>query len=189
MSIIGMELREADWGRREIIGAVAPYDEVTHLITDPGGEVLLRGAFTKSITERADKIPLFLNHDHGTIHGFSTHWQDSPTELIGVFKVREGDAGDKLIIDARDGYLPGMSIDFARVQFKRRRDGVVAVAEGKLLGASMVTIAAYEGGKVLATRSVAPVETRAAEVKRIDIDALFGPAPVIDLSPLPPFWR
>ena len=127
MSIIGMELRAADVSKREIIGVVAPYDQVTHLVKDPGGEVLMRGAFTKSITDRPTKIPLFLNHNHDMIYGFSSQWDDGPSELAGVFKVREGDAGDQLLIDARDGYLPGMSIDFHPVQAKRRGDGVVAV--------------------------------------------------------------
>ena len=181
MSIIGMELRSADVGKREIVGVVAPYNQVTHLVADPGGEVLLPGAFTKSITERATKIPLFLNHDHAVIYGFSSQWTDSPTELTGVFKVRDGAAGDQILADARDGYLPGMSIDFKPVLFKRRADGVVAVREAKLPGVSLVTIPAYEGAAVLGTR--------AADRPKLDIAKLFGPAPVVDLSPLPAFWR
>ena len=181
MSIIGMELRAADVSKREIVGVVAPYDQVTHLVTDPGGEVLLRGAFTKSITERPTRIPLFLNHDHGVIYGFSASWSDGPTELTGVFKVRDDDAGTKVLIDASEGYLPGMSIDFKPVQAKRRADGVMAVREAKLAGVSLVTIPAYDSATVLATR--------AAARPKLDIAKLFGPAPHVDLSPLPPFWR
>ena len=182
MSIIGMELRAADVSRREIIGVVAPYDETTHLVKDPGGEVLARGAFTKSITDRPTRIPLFINHDHGAIHGFSSSWDDGPTELRRrVQGPQTARPATRSCIDAAEGYLPGMSIDFAPVQSKRRSDGVVVVREAKLLGVSLVTIPAYEGAKVLATR--------AADFKRVDVAALFGPAPEVDLSPLPPFWR
>ena len=181
MSYIGMEFRGADVSKREIVGVVAPYDETTHLVKDPGGEVLARGAFSKSITDRPTTIPLFINHDHGAILGFSSSWDDGPTELAAVFRVRSGAAGDTILQDAAEGLWPGMSIDFAPVQSKRRSDGVVVVREAKLLGVSLVTIPAYEGAKVLATR--------AAEVKRVDVAAMFGPAPIVDLSPLPPFWR
>ncbi len=185
MSIIAMELRLADVGRREIVGVVAPYDQVTHLVPDPGGEVLMRGAFTKSITDRPTKIPLFLNHDHGVIYGFSSAWEDAADKLVGVFKVRDGDAADQLLIDARDGYLPGMSIDFKPVQSKRRSDGVVVVREAKLAGVSLVTIPAYDAATVLATRAAdfKPIP------RRIDVAKMFGPAPIINLSPLPPFWH
>ena len=181
MSYIGMEFRGADVSKREIVGVVAPYDQVTHLVKDPGGEVLMRGAFTKSITDRPTKIPLFLNHNHDTIFGYSASWDDGPTELTGVFKVRDGAAGDQLLIDASEGYLPGMSIDFHPVQAKRRSDGVVAVREAKLAGVSLVTIPAYDAAQVVATR--------AQTFPLIDISKLFGPRPEIDLSPLPPFWR
>ena len=181
MTYLGMELRAADVAKREIIGVAAPYGQVTHLVADPGGEELARGAFTKSITERATRIPLFLNHDHGTIYGFSRSWEDTATELTGVFGVREGAAGDQLLADARDGYWPGMSIDFQHLQARRSSDGVVRVREAKLLGVSLVTIPAYEAAQVLATR--------AAQPQRVDVAALFGPAPTVDLSPFTPSWR
>ncbi len=177
MSYFPMELRNADVTRREITGVVAPYDTVTRLVSDPGGERLARGAFTKSITERTTRIPLFLNHDHSVIYGFSATWADAPTELTGTFKVREGDAGDQLLIDARDGYLPGMSIDFAALQATRGKDGVRVVREAKLAGVSLVTIPAYDDSQVLSVRAAAD------PVQRLDVAAMFGPAPVIDLSP------
>lgn len=181
MTTIGMEMRGADVERREIVGVAAPYDETTALVADPGGEVIAPGAFAKSIAERGSRIPLFLNHDHKAIHGFASHWEDGPLELLGVFKVRADAAGDQLLIDARDGYLPGMSVDFQPVQVKRRADGVRIVREAKLHGVSLVTIPAYQGARVLATRA-------ATEIELIDVSAMFGPRPDIDLSPLPRFW-
>jgi HK97 family phage prohead protease len=180
MTIIGMELRGADVSRREIVGIVAPYDRPTYLVADPGGEVLARGAFTKSITERPTRIPLFLNHNHDTIYGYSASWDDGPGELRAVFKVRDDDAGTKILIDASEGYLPGMSIDFRPIQSRRRGDGVRVISEAKLAGVSLVTVPAYDDAQVLATRS--------ADAPRIDVAAMFGPRPDVDLSPVPRFW-
>ncbi len=178
----GSIYRGADFGSREIIGVVAPYERVTRLVADPGGELIARGAFTKSITERPTKIPLFKNHNHAEIHGWSTRWDDQPTELTGVFHVRDGADGDKLLIDAKEGYLPGMSIDFRPMKSRRNADGVVVVTEAKLAGVSLVTVPAYDDAQVLATRA-------AEEPDEFDVSKLFGPAPIIDLSPMPPFWR
>ena len=38
-----------DDAERRIVGVVAPYDETTYLVPDPGGERIMRGAFKRSI--------------------------------------------------------------------------------------------------------------------------------------------
>jgi len=177
---VPMELRSADLTKREIIGAVVPYNTKTYLVRDPAGEAIARGAFTKSITQRPTKIPLFLNHDNSTIHGWSKEWTDTPDSLIGLFGVREGDAGDRILIDARDGYLPGMSIDFQPLVSGRDSDGTRVIRDAKLCGVSLVTIPAYDDARVLETRhAAAPVS----------VASLFGDMPVIDLSPFDMDWR
>lgn len=189
MNTIPMELRAADVSRREIVGEVIPYDTTTYLVRDPNGEQIARGAFAKSISERRSRIPLFVNHDHSLIHGLSTEWHDEPGSLLGTFKVKEGSAGDQILADARDGYWPGLSIDFAPVITGRDRDGVGIVKEGKLLGVSLVTIPAYDTARVLATRAADITgEPDEPTFTRIDVAALFGPAPEIDLSPIARFW-
>jgi len=177
---VPMELRSADPVKREITGVVVPYDTKTYLVRDPAGERIARGAFNKSIAQRPTKIPLFLNHVNTEIHGWSTEWDDQPNALIGRFKVREGEAGDRILIDAHEGYLPGMSIDFQPLVSGRDSDGTRVIRDAKLCGVSLVTIPAYDDARVLETRHASPV---------IDVANLFGAMPNVDLSPFDMEWR
>ena len=69
---LAMEIRSVDLEERTLVGVVAPYDEVSYLVPDPGGERIMRGAFAKSIRQRSDKIPLHDNHGTDRRLGIST---------------------------------------------------------------------------------------------------------------------
>ena len=52
-----------DTSERTLVGVVAPYDQTTYLVADPGGERISRGAFSQERSaRRADKVPLHDNH-------------------------------------------------------------------------------------------------------------------------------
>ena len=46
---LAMEIRSVDTAERTLVGVVAPYDQTTYLVADPGGERIMRGAFNESI--------------------------------------------------------------------------------------------------------------------------------------------
>lgn len=176
---LAMELRGVRMDQREIDGRVAPYDATSYLTPDPRGERILRGAFAKSIRQRETKVPLCRNHDHSRAVGMSKRWLDQPDGLLSTFGVRPGADGDAVLEDARDGYLPGLSVGFMPLVTRRGADGASEVAEAKLLEVSLVVIGAYDGAQVLAVRTAQ------------DLDKLLAPfrnAPQIDLSPLPAIW-
>ena len=185
MSELAMQLRAVDPARREIVGIVAPYDQTTYLVATPGGERLRRGCFRKSIDERGDRIPLTVGHEHRTAAvGKSSAWEDTPDGLVATFQVRANEAGDQVLADAFDGYLPDLSVGFEPKHAVRGIDGALEITEGKLREVSLVAVGAYAGAQVMAVRS--------ADDVRADLDALLAPfqnPPRIDLSPLPPLWR
>ena len=185
MSELEMQMRGVDTSQREIVGMVAPYDETSYLVASPGGERLRPGCFSKSIAERGDKIPLCIGHDHRTAAvGKSLRWEDTPAGLIATFRVRADDAGDKVLQDAADGYLPAMSVGFEGKHAVRAADGALEVTEAKLHEVSLLVVGAYGGAQVMAVRG--PEEIRA------DLEALLVPfknPPRVDMSPLPPLWR
>jgi hypothetical protein len=154
-----MEVRAVDMDQRTITGVCAPYDEISYLVPDPAGERIIRGAFAKSLRQRADKIFLFRGHDHGRAVARSTSFDDGDAGLVGVFHARPSSVGDETLEEARDGYLPGMSVGFRNVQLRRGDDGVREVVEAALLEVSLVTIPAYEGARVLAVRDAHISET------------------------------
>jgi HK97 family phage prohead protease len=163
------------------VGQVAPYNETTYLTGDPRGERLMRGCFRASIEQRGTRIPLCLGHNHGEAAvGLSTRWQEDGDGLLGVFAVRPDERGDKVLADARDGYLPALSVGFAPIPSRSRRapDGVIEHTEAALHEVSLVAVGAYGGARVLEVRSAQSLD---------DLLAPFRNPPVVDLSPLPPF--
>lgn len=177
MNELTMSLRAATIAERTITGVVAPYDEVSYLVPVPGGERVKRGAFGKSIAERATKIPLFLAHDHAIPVGLSTLWSDDASGLTASFRVADGARGDEALEAASDGRLSGLSVGFLPVRQSRGKDGVMEVREGKLMEVSLTALPAYDSAAVLAVRS-ARRDPIAEMLERI------GPTPEIDLSPV-----
>lgn len=179
MSELEMSLRSVDIDQRLITGIVSPYDEISYMTPDPSGERIMRDAFTKSLKERATKIPLCRAHNHAHALGMSREWLDSPDGLTATFHVRKSALGDEALEECRDGYLTGMSVGFMPVRQARDRAGVREVREARLMEVSLVVIPAYDGARVLAVRAAEPAE----------LLALFPPVPVqIDLSPIAAPW-
>jgi uncharacterized protein len=177
MDELAMELRSVDVDERQVIGVIAPYDEVTYLSPDPNGERILRGAFKKSISQRATKVPLYRNHDHEHAMGYSRRFTDGPDGLVATFGINAGDKGDAFLEDLRNGYMAGLSAGFTVLGANRGADGVRQIREAKLIECSAVGLPAYEGAALLSVRNAQ------------DLDELLAPfrnRPEVNLAPVPP---
>ena len=177
MDALAMELREVDETQRVIIGCVAPYDEISYLVPDPNGERIRRGAFSRSIAHRGAQIPLLRNHDRTVRLGVSRTFREDDGGLLGEFVVNNGDAGDLLLEDCRNGYLGALSAGWLPLDARRAQDGVREISEAKLVEVSVVAVPAYEGAAMLAVRNAQ------------DLDVLLAPfraRPDVNLDPIPP---
>lgn len=170
---LAMELRDVRASERVILGVVAPYDEISYLVPDPMGERVCRGAFRRSIAARGAKVPLLRGHDTNRRYGLSQSFTEDPEGLQGMFRVNDGDAGDDLLADCRNGYLAAMSCGFQPVKVTRGADGVREVQEAKLVEVSLVGVPAYEGAGLLAVRNAQLVQPS------------FPPRPDVNLDPVP----
>ena len=74
----GIETRTDDDGFRHLVGIVVPWDGEYHM---PNGltESFERGAFTKTLQERGDRIPLYQQHEsRSTLPvGNSVNWENT----------------------------------------------------------------------------------------------------------------
>jgi HK97 family phage prohead protease len=174
-----MEIRSVDADSRTLVGMVVPYDEVSYLTADPGGERVARGAFTKSIRQRADRIPLLHDHNTNRVMGRSRRFDDTDDGLVGTFTVNDGDDGDRYLDDLRHGYMGGMSVGFHPLVINRDKDGVNVVHEGRLVEVSTVGLPAYEGAALLAVRSAQRLS---------DLLAPFANPPDVNLDPIGFRW-
>lgn len=177
MTALRMELRGVEESERLIVGVVAPYDETTFLVADPGGERIKRSAFARTIERRGARIPLLDAHERRWIMGKSRRFIDTSEGLVGEFVVNDGERGDKFLDDARNGYYGGLSAGFVPVDHTRGTDGAREIREAKLVEVSMIGVPAYEGAGLLAVRSAQNLD---------DLLAPFRARPDVNLAPIPP---
>jgi len=170
---LAMELRDVRQSERVVVGVCAPYDETSYLVPDPAGERVLRGAFARSIANRAGKVPLLRAHDVRTRMGTSRLFTETADGLLGEFVVNVGDQGDALLADCRDGYLAAMSCGFQPIVADRGKDGAREVREAKLVEVSLVGVPAYDSAALVAVRAAAPIMPT------------FPPRPDVNLQPIP----
>lgn len=149
---LSMSLRRIDEQARTVEGIVAPYGETTFYTGDPMGERIVRSAFNRSITQRGERIPLCVNHNHENIVGMSREWSDTAEGLVGLFAFRDDQYADRTIADVQAGYLQSMSVGFLPIDRKRGSDGAMEVREARLVEVSLVIAGAYDGATVLAAR-------------------------------------
>jgi HK97 family phage prohead protease len=172
-----MELREVREPERVVVGVIAPYGEISWLTPNPKGERIMPGAFEKSLRQRGDRIPLYRAHDHSRKLGKSRGFTDDGRALIGEFSILEGDHGDALLADLRQGYVDGMSAGMRVLNAGRGRDGASEVREAVLVECSVTALPAYESSGVLSVRNAQ------------NFDLLLAPfqnPPAVNLQPLPP---
>lgn len=172
MSALPMEIRAVNLDERTITGVCAPYDEVSYLVPDPSGERIVRGAFAKSLRQRHDRILLFRGHSHDRAIARSRSFEDAEGGLVGVFHARPSSVGDEALEEARDGYLPGLSVGFRPVNQRRGADGVREITEAALIEVSLVTIPAYDGARVMAVRDAETYSTNAYPPLELDLGAV-----------------
>lgn len=178
MQTLSMELREVHIPERVLVGTVAPYDETTYLAPDPQGERIKRGAFSRSISLRGDRIPILRGHERGMRMGVSKRFEESSEGLVGTFEINPGEEGELFLAQLRDGYYGGLSAGFVPLdkQVHRGADGAREIREAKLVEVSAVGVPAYEGAGILAVREAQ------------DLDAMLAPfraRPDVNLAPIP----
>jgi Escherichia/Staphylococcus phage prohead protease len=152
-----MSLRSVNDKAHTVEGIVVPYNETSLYAGDPIGERILRHAFTRSIAQRGNRIPLCINHDHSNVVGMSREWDDGDAGLVGLFDIRADEYGARAVADLAAGYLQSMSVGFLPIDAKRASDGVLEIREARLVETSLVLMGAYDGAQVLAARHAAQV--------------------------------
>lgn len=153
--VADIEIR-ADGTGRTVHGIVVPFDRVAR-VSDGGRpyqEAFQRGAFSKTITERGDRVKLLSQHNARTNPlGRATLLREDAAGLYGEFHVSKTAAGDEALELLRDGALDSFSVGFSPIKHEKRQD-VMWRTEVALREASLVTFPAYDGALVGGVRSL-----------------------------------
>lgn len=153
-----VELRVVD--ERTVEGLLVPWQEVSYLTPDPGGERFLPGSLTRSIRERGDRLKLFHSHDH--VHAIGRAAKLDPRHAEGCwgsFRMFDTPAGNAALQEVAEGALDMFSVGFQAVKTRRGTDGVREIVEARLAEASLAALGAYDGARVLATREASASAT------------------------------
>ena len=146
----------ADVESRTISGVALPYG----VPGNPGGAsgpvVFAAGSLSRSLSERANRVRLVVDHDRSRPIGRLLSFEDSVEGLSTLWKVARTPAGDDALAEAADGVRDGLSVGVEVIR-SLPRDGVLEVVEARLVETSLVAFPAYESARV---QRVAASESR-----------------------------
>lgn len=143
------ELKNADvdMSKREITGYAATWD------LDQVGDVIHKGAFKKTLAERADRVKFMYNHTE--LMGKPLEMHEDSKGLVTKSIVVESERGDHVLKLAQMGALDEMSIQFTIPQGKSEfKDGVRFINEVKLFEFGPVDFPANNAAKIIDVKSI-----------------------------------
>jgi HK97 family phage prohead protease len=163
-----VEVRAVDDEQRRAVMLVCRYGETSSRTARP--ERFARGAFTRSVTTRADRIPFTDRHTGGTGElrapavARPVQWDTSgEDELLAALKFYDTPEGWEMYRRARDGEIDAGSVGFQAVA-ERTVEGVREITEAALHHVALISRAeatpAYDGPRLLEVR-VPPADVAA----------------------------
>lgn len=176
-----LEIRGAEG--RTLWGVMCPFDSPASIRDAQGSymETFQRGAFSRSINNRGDRIPAYAKHQHHNLPiGVVRDLTESDKGLIGEMYVSKTRDGDEILELVRDGAMRSFSIGFSTVPDKDvwspARDAVIRT-EVNLREVSVVDMPAYENATIAGVRNIVidgvtyshPVTTAGGSMGMVDL--------------------
>jgi HK97 family phage prohead protease len=131
---------------RTVTGTAVHYGTIGR--TSAGPVVFAPGSLTRSLTARASKVRLCLEHDRARVVGRLTDYDDGPTALLASFRIAGTPAGDLALVEAAEGVRDGLSVGVDVIHATRDRDGALVVTEAALHEVSLVAFPAYDDARL-----------------------------------------
>ena len=162
IEINDLEIREEE-DNHYLTGVVMPfnssYDSGEYI------ETFARGAFTKSLQERENRIPLLETHSRDKFPiGVSTEFENTNKGLIGTFQLAKTERGSEAL-ELGKSFITGLSVGFLPIRSKTTHmNGRTHIKrlEIKLDHVAMVFNPAYEKARVLSVRDYDPTNPEIA---------------------------
>ncbi len=177
------EAVRADRTGRTIAGIIVPFDTPAR-VSDGGApymESFQRGSFSKTISDRGDRVKLLYQHNSLEPIGRATFLEERDSGLYGEFQVSAVARGDQALELVNDGVIDSFSVGFSGIKAEKR-GGVTVRTEVKLREASLVTFPAYDTARITAIRAAL---SDVGELPDDAIEALVRAWDLRDLSQIP----
>ena len=180
------DVTAADTGRRTIVGTVAPFGAVGNTSLGPV-------SFAPGSIRASDDVKLLLEHDGRRPIGRATSFQETPTALLGTFRVAHTTAGTDALVEASEGLRGGLSVGASILEHTVDSAGTMIVTAAELIEVSLVTTPAFSEAQVSTVAASAPdeddttteseedtVENETTEVAAAEVAA--SPEPVVEAA-------
>ena len=120
---------------------------------DLSGEIIQRGAFLTTLSERTQKLPLLLNHKDA-VGSFTVIREDTNGLYVEGQINLDTQSGRDAYSLMKQGALTGLSIAFMPDDFIRNRDGSRTITKLNLLEISLTPVPAQPKAQVTSVRSL-----------------------------------
>lgn len=148
----------------EITGYGAIFDNV-----DRGGDVIKKGAFSKTISENGGSVIMVANHDQNKPIGRVTEMKEDATGLLFKGYLSKTDRAQEYKQLMKDGVVDSFSIGYAVVKGDRNDHGGRDLAELKLFEISPVAIPMNPEAKLLEVKNISKEDNREDTLERFEM--------------------
>jgi len=157
---------DVDNETRVFKGYASTYDK------DLGGDIILPGAFAKTLSERADRVKVLWQHNEPI--GRPVKMYEDGKGLYVEAKISKTRLGDEALELMRDGVIDQMSIGYSVPQGKSDydEDGNRMIKELKLYEFSAVTFPMNEKAFITGVKSVREALQRTPNIDKHSVDEL-----------------
>ena len=159
------ELKAMDSENGEMI--VSGYASVFNVV-DSWSDVILQGAFAKTISENMSRVKLLWQHDQTCPIGKILELKEDAKGLFFKAKISDTEMGKEAHTLCKDGVIDEISIGFASIK-DDYTNGIRMISELKLWEISLVTLGANEFAKITEVKA----ENLQLKNKLLEIDSKF----------------
>jgi len=131
---------------------------------DSDNDVIMKGAYKKTIAENGDRVKYLYQHDMNQPIGKMTELYEDDKGLVFVAEIAKTQLGKDVVELMKSGVITENSVGIMPIQ-KTNKDGFREINEVKLYEISAVTLAANDQAKILDVKGNIDVEKLA---KRYD---------------------
>ena len=143
-----IEVKEFDAGTGVFSGFASTSD------LDRGNDIIVKGAFSRTLSERGDRVKILWQHDMDKPIGKPLQLKETEGGLFIEGKLSDTERGREALTLLKDGVIDSMSIGYSVKEADYNEDGVRVIRDLDLFEVSLVTFPMNEQARVTAVKSV-----------------------------------
>lgn len=143
-----LEVKETSQDSMEFEGYASTFD------IDLGGDMIIKGAYEKTLRERSGKVKVLWQHDMSTPIGKPMMMREDDQGLYIKAKLSDTQAGRDAMTLLRDGVIDSMSIGYSVTDSDYKDDGIRLIKELNLYEFSLVSMPMNEKAVITAVKNL-----------------------------------